>query len=337
VTACLLVLALMVGGTSVRAATVSGDVALSPTRLEHDEIMQSNILSETTWMSTAGPGGELGRAVKLSYRLFDADGRVLERTTFNSDGTVLSSQTHSYEGARVVETRNEPESEAGASRTAFTYDDEGHLIESVAYASAGAVVVRIGYAYDSDGRMTEMITSTPAGVSVRFAFGYDEAGNLVETTAFDADDVMRSRSVNTYDADGNKLSATGYDPTGGVVSTTSYSYSSDGALRETTIENADGAVLHRTTSDYDPEGKVVQTVLANPAAGTLWKILFEYDDAGMKALESRYNKLDQLAGRTKYVYEYRDGSAESAEQRAGDVSPPVEPPLESSPSDEVGP
>ena len=281
-----LVVALAVVGGPRGALGKLTDATSSQVRPEQEQIAQSGILTETVWVSTAIRGGGLGDPVKVSYRRFSEEGRVLEQVTYDADGTVLQSMAHTYDGRRVVETLSEMSQERSPSRTTFHYDDEGRLVESVGYDADGNVLVRMEYAYDADGRMTGIRTDAQAGGQMRLVFEHDGNGNLTETTVFGAADSILSRAVSTFDSEGNKLSATSYGPAGEVLSTTVCTYGTGGALQDIRVLNAEGAVVQHVSSEYDEAGNVLQTLIENPAADTLTKMVFEYDDSGIKTSET---------------------------------------------------
>jgi len=312
-----LLLALLVlawaGFASAQQAKTPSLIDPGPALPEREQIQESRISSLTAWTYEAGPSGALGEGYRVSRTEFDREGNTLEQTSFDRDGSVMQRAVNAYDEAGfLVECVNEERSGVGDSRNVFEYDGE-LLMGTTSYRPDGTLLVRTTCEYDVYDQLTATTTEIPElDIVQRLVFEYDEDGNAIAAATYDQDGDVVASSATIYDENGWPVESTGYLPDGSVSSVTVYTYDDAGHITELVVTKADGTVVQTVLNSYDADGRVVETVTSNPAAGVEYRVEIEYDESGNRVVERTYNKLGQLVGERRYVYEYHPG--EPAEQ-----------------------
>ncbi len=104
---------------------------------------------------------------------------------------------------------------------------------------------------------------------------YDDAGRLVEKTAYEAGDAVQSVTANTYDDAGN--------------------------LTDVTISNTHGDILSVISSTFDAKGNAIERISRTPAADREVRVTCQFDATGNRVEEVIYNKLGEPVGVVRHV------------------------------------
>jgi YD repeat-containing protein len=244
----------------------------------------------------------------VTQSVFDADGRVLAQTRFNTAYT-----TSGNPSAATMATWVSGNAGSSDQTTRMVYDTAGRLAWSI--DASGYVT---GLTLDAMGQVT---------LSTRYAVAYTSSGNpsasamasWATTNANTADEKTQA----VYDAAGRVTSQTGaygateatttsftYDGAGRVLTSTdgrgyvtSYTYDADGRVLTTTVPIASG-VNAVTTNQYDAFGNLVKVTDPNGNAGFFYydalnRQVLSVDPAGF-ATATTYTIGDQTASVTRY-------------------------------------
>jgi hypothetical protein len=197
---------------------------------------------------------------RVTVEEFRPDGKLRVSEYRNPDGSV-SRSIYSYDDAGLlIESRSE-NSDGTAGRGTCSYDDRGRPIRSVSYAPDGSVGLTVENAYAADGSYTLVIHYPHMQGDVAFSFGEDD---------FDY-------SLNAPGA------ATGATAFGG-----------HGRESEILLKGADGNLLRRLVRTRDESGRLVKDELflgvqpLNPeiplfgAGASLMTREYTYDEQGRR-------------------------------------------------------
>ncbi|MCU0484784.1 MAG: hypothetical protein MUC85_01610 [Anaerolineales bacterium] len=205
--------------------------------------------------------GQDGYIVNYAY---DPAGRLRELTDASNARLVLYS--YDAKGRLLSEDRG------NGTRSVYTYNTAGDLLNLVHYAPGGAEQASFEYTYTADGLRASETSS--AGLT---SYAYDAAGKLVSVSLPDG-----SSASYTYDANGNRLRAetddslqlhalntlNQYTLVGDVL----FSYDADGNL---VSENGSAGI---TTYTYDAANRLVNV---SEPGGDTWE--YTYDALGNRS------------------------------------------------------
>ncbi|NHZ42951.1 DUF6861 domain-containing protein [Massilia aquatica] len=247
---------------------------------------------------------ENGDAHRFVYDAFD---RLIEETGFDARLT-----RYRYDNSGLLTAKEElgsgERSEYTRIDTHYSRDSGGQLVETLISRATGdtqAEQLRLRYAYDAVGRMTQAINAD-AEVNLR----YDALGQLVgeQTTARDFSTELRHE----YDELGNRIKTV--LPDGRVLNNLFYG---SGHLHQINIDgevitDIDRDQLHRATSrtqgaltsqfQYDPVGRLLAQVAGHLGVGASTEPViarrYQYDESGnLLAVDDKRN------GRKTYSYD----------------------------------
>src|SRR5262245_9539528 len=98
----------------------------------------------------------------------------------------------------------------------LSFDKEGRITEELLYVSGDQLFSRVVYEYPNEG--TEAQTSFKQDGSVEakvtIKYKYDSAGRVIETSTFNSDGHLRTRSATTYDSQGRFLEGSKFNGDG---------------------------------------------------------------------------------------------------------------------------
>lgn len=132
------------------------------------------------------------------------------------DGQLVSTTAHTWEGDLRTSVTTTMAGQSQTQQVLMTYDTEGKLLRQDSY-NADTLLNYSVYKYRSDGRVTTMTTYQPDGSS--YSVGqYDWEGNQLTITTTGVDGQRLQTAVLTYDDAGNLLTHTIFNAKGEQVS-----------------------------------------------------------------------------------------------------------------------
>lgn len=257
-----------------------------------------------SWASSnAGPTDHITRSLfdSAGHKIFSVDaegyvtqfgydnaGRVTQQLRYPASYSVTDSATVASLQAQLP-----PSPPSDAQILSFAYDGAGRLIDS--FDGAG---VRTHYAYDGEGRATDVTLAFGTGDAVTTHTVYDAAGRVSSVTrAFGAPEA----STTSYDYDAAGRVKVIHDALG---HTTTFAYDAAGRVTTKTVQI--GASTNAVTiTDYDAFGNVARITDPNGNAGYFYydklnRQILEIDPAGY-ATATAYSRGDQAISVTHYV------------------------------------
>ena len=249
--------------------------------------------SDAERMGLVGPVASV--AEYQTYEPQEEEPRLRQEWTFDADGEITGRVFYSYswrDGSLNY-------------RQVTTYDATSGL-QTVAerIGPDGAVVGRVTYAYDGEGRPTEEVTYDENGEETyRIAQEYDRDGNLIAREIY-RNGELAGRDEYDYDGEGRRVAGRDFDDDGTLDSETTYTVPD---LEYETVEYDDGEIESRSVVVRGEHGVVsAETYLPD---GTLESATyFAYDEAGRIVRREDAFSYDVMGetrtGSSVAVYEY---------------------------------
>lgn len=158
------------------------------------------------------------------------------------------------------------------------------------------------YEFDGEGHPIKTTRKTDGTLERVEENVYDDAGNVIKQTAFDADGNKAFSFKYEYDDNNNKTGFTTYNAEDSVSSVISYEYDENGNLISESVQLKDHA--YSTRYENDKEGKVLTSFQYNQDGNEIVKTDWEYDSDGRLI---RKNNTYPNGSEPSYVeYEYDD-------------------------------
>ncbi|MFQ5597036.1 MAG: hypothetical protein ACE5GK_03205 [Nitrospiria bacterium] len=166
---------------------------------------------------------------------YDSEGNLSEGVEYDYQGAVTFNWTYLHDRDRkVIEKKQFFPNGDLFSITTFVYDETGNLLEEKRFLEQTKNQFRWTYDYNKSGRKLEesyylMRPGRQAGevktmLNFRAVFGYDDRGNLVEETKYDASGKLSSKRRFQYEYDpiGNWITQTAFGSAGPTVAEITY-------------------------------------------------------------------------------------------------------------------
>lgn len=167
------------------------------------------------------------------------------------------------------------------------------------YRSPKAKYVHV---FDENGRQTETSEFTGKDVPVdRIVYSYDEAGNLVSTTGFDADGKLNWKISATFDSKNRKTEESEFNAANVLVSKSIWKY--NGSQSEEAYYNSDGALLGKIITKTDDNDRIIE-VSSYISSGKLDnKRTYSYNDAGKVSEITYWNSEGNVSSRVVFRFD----------------------------------
>ena len=140
----------------------------------------------------------------------------------------------------------------------------------------------------------------------RYTFKYDEAGNKIEETLFDADNALDNRITRKFSNKGFLMELKKYTDTT-AEATEKYVYEVDpvGNPLKSSFYDENGVLMGTNTYIYDTYGNNIETDNFDGKGKPLGKIICTYDGRRLKTAEDAYAAKGEIMTKKKFQYEYR--------------------------------
>lgn len=291
---------------------------------------------------------------------YDEDGKKIKETSYKEDGSISMIYRYEYdEKGNLTKEARYDETETLRAYEVYEYDENGYVLKNTRYSASG---VKTGYteyfenttyankyaeerrseSYDSDGNLSSVYEYNKNGETTKsenYRNGklwsaeeneYDESGNLIKSSSYDADRKFTSYSVYGYNESGKRIKISKYDGSGTLTEYTEIKRDGEYILSET-VYDGDGSKTKYTeylenTSDYNTysrkkryeeykNGKLAELEEYNED-GRITKQI-SYDGEGNKKLYEEYvtlkvkhNGYEGTTTDTKTRETYNDGKLE---------------------------
>lgn len=197
-----------------------------------------------------------------------------------------------------------------------TYDSEGNLLEETKFKRDGTIEQKVKNQYNDKGNVekTEALKDTGLGNDRpnKIDYGYDEQGNLIESTSLNPDGSVLIKTKNKYDDTGKMTEMltenASSDPRKKIFIKLNLSYNEQGEVSKAEALDKDGNILSVIEYKYDSNGNLVEQI--NQVQGKQLRLLHTYDANG-KALEStQLDEQGEVKSRTKNTYDDKGNNIE---------------------------
>lgn len=291
---------------------------------------------------------------------YDEDGKKIKETSYKEDGSISMIYRYEYDekGNLTKEARCD-ETETLRAYDVYEYDENGYVLKMTQYSAGG---VKTGYteyfenttyankyagrrrteSYFSDGSLSYIYEYNKNGETTKsenYRNGklwsaeeneYDESGNLIKSSSYDADRKFTSYSVYGYNESGKRIKISKYDGSGTLTEYTEIKrdgkyvlsetvYDADGNKTEYTeyLENTPDYNTYSRTKRYEKyeNGKLAELREYNED-GRMTKLI-SYDGEGNKKLYEEYvtlkvkhNGYEGISAVIKTHETYNDGKLE---------------------------
>lgn len=195
---------------------------------------------------------------------------------FDESGEWSSREEYAYDvyGNQAVIQTYQDGVDGPATRSAFTYDERGNVVESRSWDLTGwlkRLVSRSKYTYDDQGRITSATHYDGWSVSSETTYTYDGSG----TQTVHTDDGMTI--TNFYDENGWLVRAEATPWTGGYTLSVEEWTRNETGYPLTVCHYLDGELASRTEYTYDEQGREISRTTWEDGVETL-DFRWEYDD-----------------------------------------------------------
>lgn len=291
---------------------------------------------------------------------YDEDGKKIKETSYKEDGSISMIYRYEYdEKGNLTKEARYDETETLRAYEVYEYDENGYVLKMTQYNAGG---VKTGYteyfenttyankyagrrrteSYFSDGSLSYIYEYNKNGETTKSEdyrngklwsaeeYEYDESGNLIKSSSYDADRKFTSYSVYGYNESGKRIKISKYDGSGTLTEYTEIKRNGDYILSET-VYDADGNKTKYTeylenTPDYNTysrtkryekyeNGKLAELREYNED-GRMTKLI-SYDGEGNKklyeeyvTLKVKYNGYEGISAVIKTHETYNDGKLE---------------------------
>jgi hypothetical protein len=220
----------------------------------------------------------------------------------------------------------------GTVQTEFTYDDLGRLVNQKSFSSLRKTPDEIRYAYDGQGRLEKIETSTLGhlscaaceGPAMKFTqtFEYDGSGRLARTKNVNEAGFVASEWSYEHDANGRIVRQSSFfTSTNQKGRYDTFTYDARGNITKTETFSADGTLTNRYTYQYDDR--------PNPFRGVYLGIQAAIFRSANNIVREKYEYFGILPANllppdydhaTRFTYDPATGYPVRAEYSTGSVS-----------------
>ena len=224
------------------------------------------------------------------------------------------------------------------------FDSTGKQVESDEFTSKDTLVDKLLYNYDTAGKLASTVcTDNDGKIQWKSIYTYDENGNKIDESQYNANDELVNRSIFKYvdgkqieesfynsdgallgkfitklDDKGRKAELAQYNEEGMLEIKQTYSYNDAGKLSEIAYSDMFGRTLKKTVYRFDASYSVTEEQTYNAHNKLAIRIIFKYDTYGNVTKATTYNvaekfgtTVNELAGIVEYTYKYGTGAAKA--------------------------
>lgn len=281
--------------------------------------------------------------IKTEFVQFYADGVVKAIDKFDAAGHIVESITNREDGSENNKIETEYDSKGNKTKyksykneTIFLhhewkYDDNGLLIDFIAFNAEGNQLNREKYKHDTNGNLIETIYYYGNTIKCCVKCVYDVKGNMLEMTTITPDGKVIERRVKTYskdniitsdmfyvgdilsmgyeekyDSNGNRIEFIDYVNGGKIVNHFECKYDSKGNEIEAVYHNLIDSITIRCEKKYNIDGNLTEFIEFDNYNKILNRREYTYDSKKNLIECVYYDASDTVTKRDEYKYKYLD-------------------------------
>jgi hypothetical protein len=175
------------------------------------------------------------------------------------------------------------------------YDKNGNLTKRIGYDFEGKKPT-LEWSYEYDNR-NNVINSTDDSRMLgrterKSSYLYDKAGQILETTTFEADGRVKEKGKYVYDQSGHQIQTVVYDAADNVTATYKLKHDSKGTLTETDHFSSAGDLVEKTVFESNGRGNLTRTVVHDSNDRISEQVVYKYAEDGEHLIEEIHSDAD---------------------------------------------
>ena len=251
------------------------------------------------------------------------------------DGKFYASDVESYKfnkNGDVIE-HCFVETEDGAAKHQYKYDENRNLIELTGYNAKGVIIGKYVYTYNEHGKIVnetyysgkdlanykrKLVRSYDANGLQLGGIRYNSKGEIIEKYDFIYNDKGERikelfedcTNIFEYDKNGNRIHETIYDTEGNIVKSNKYCYDAMGNRIEEIAFDNEGKIESRVTRKYNEKGLQTEGIMYNGDGMIIEEAYITYDDNGNIIENTNHTSSEYYKHTRAYTYKYDEKGRE---------------------------
>lgn len=227
-----------------------------------------------------------GMLIDRIEKKFDDKNKVLEEILFNDNNDLVERRTFEWDEKGKLIREFLHYLDGSIDTTTYIYNEMGDLTEKTMKDSDGDSDGREVFTYIDGKKVTEESYDENNELITKNTFSFNDKGNLIEVSNWNADEGMILKIVNIYDEKGNIEKVLKYKEGNNLIEKSNYEFDNEARLVkiieedqykkvETNIEydansnvveqqelNGEGEINHQIIRKYDNENNVIESEIA---------------------------------------------------------------------------
>ncbi|WP_310992218.1 RHS repeat domain-containing protein [Aequorivita marina] len=211
--------------------------------------------------------------------LFNKDGNIVEKRTYDGKGQLRAKSTYTYdiEKREIIEKTYKDANEVSDFRQVTYYDKNGNKTKLLSYSKGEDEPYKETFTYDQSGNILEEIKHRSSGL-FKTQYNYDNEGRLIEKTIYNAENLLMTETY-AYDEKGNLQTAV-------------------------QDENRTVHAKYIFKKKYKDGKEIERKSLKNGAVNG--RFVYSYNDQGQRIEYKKYDESNNLVSGEKTDFEYDD-------------------------------
>jgi|AntAceMinimDraft_17_1070374.scaffolds.fasta_scaffold06264_6 antitoxin component YwqK of YwqJK toxin-antitoxin module len=238
---------------------------------------------------------------KLSYTEYNRQNKIVKDIRYNQDGSIEQMYKYRYndKGQMIEETLSYSENEIAEKRTfelddkglvkkefrpyldgnvdtlVYNYDSENNLIEKTIIDSDNNIDSKDVFEYNNKKITKESVYEEADNLISYNIYKYDEAGNIVETIKWEAEDNKKIKIVDFFIEKGSRTKSLVYNSLNQLISKTIFIEENDRIIQ---VLEEDQYKKDTTNITYDKKGNIIEEKEYNIKNQLNHKVIKKYND-----------------------------------------------------------
>ncbi|MFW5687916.1 MAG: hypothetical protein ACOCXV_03210 [Bacteroidota bacterium] len=237
----------------------------------------------------------------LSRTLFDKEGRVISEIQYDSDGHISQEHLYTYdENGFLLEEMLREEDGFVAEHKTFEPDEKGRIAKEMRHYMDGSFDT-ITCSYNEEGLLSKKVSVDPDGDTESTEEYTYTGGRLTHYILKDGDDEVLTEKSMVYDDDGNVVELTEYDASEDTTLRREMEYYPSGNRKLALTYNSKGQLVEKISLRENEKGQPVQmTEETHHKKNT---VNMSYDAAGNVILQEEFDKNGELISKVERTFD----------------------------------
>lgn len=213
---------------------------------------------------------------KYEYQ-YDEMGRLHEERVYMDENTIAERKVMSYDVNNRVMAEERHYQDGSLVNVSYRYNEQGQLLELIGLNEDDEAEVRKVFTYNGEQKVQEEEFDEEGELRMRLKWAYDESGQVVAESVFDAWEQDEEEMIYDYDEAGHR-NYTLRKVNGKALEKQHVTHNAAG--QAVLIEDEDGRGKSQIALEYDPEGRPVRQQTTDSTGAVISKISRQYDTEG---------------------------------------------------------